>query len=289
MKSHTLYPASRVAIGLCCYLVANLTFASTIKITGVTAASSIKGIDVDNDSLVSTVPISYIAGAPDAMKTALKNQFPTWKFTYSAGLMGTLNINTYKPISLVDDNGGAILDATYTMAKGDPTIANLHWIQLVITNKPNGGGPTTGYIDPLPNDDKLPFYWTVPEDSASKSVKGNCGNFTQGNKTATTYHFYDCSNRTTPSDQGPTFWTGDLLLASWTNPGGNWLTTTPPAANQNVTIYDGIQWGWSLYDPIPEPNFAIPVFMALIGLVCWRVLSRRRIPPGQTQPPRVAT
>src|SRR5262249_44823462 len=234
-----------------------------------------------NDSTVTTIPITYVAGAPQAMKNALGAQFPTWTFTYAAGLNGTLNINTYVPTSTADDNGGGKIDATYTRAATDPAIANLRWIQLVITNLPLGGGPMTGYIDPLPNDDTLPFYWTTPEDS----------NVNDGNKTATTYHFFDNSTRSPMTGQfsgTATSWTGDLLLASWTDPGGNnWLTQSPPVANQTVTIYDGIHWGGPFPDDadFPEPDSLFLLLTGLVSFGFWRFLSSRNTTTGPAQPP----
>jgi len=222
---------------------------ANITITGATAGTSIAGVDSDNDSTVTTTTITYVNTPNAAYQAALAAQFPTWTFNFQPGngLNGTLNINTYVPTSTGDDNGGGKIDATYTRANTDPTIANLRWVQLVTTNLPLGGGPTTGYIDPLPNDDTLPFYWTNPED----------GQALNGNKTATTYHFFDNSSRTPPSGSPTTTWNGALLLASWSDPGGNnWTDATPPLGNRTVTIYDGISWGWSLTDPadagVPE-------------------------------------
>ena len=164
MKPHLFPWTWFVAIALSCGLGANIASAN-IVITGVTAGSTIAGIDTEeaiSNSKVTTNTIGYDAGASQAMKNALAGQLPAWTFNYAAGLGGTLNINPYVPTSTRDDNGGGKIDATYTRANGDPVLANLHWIQLVTTNSPLNGGPTTGYIDPLPNDDKLPFYWTVP-------------------------------------------------------------------------------------------------------------------------------
>jgi hypothetical protein len=86
----------------------------------------------------------------------------------------------------------------------------------------------------------------LPEDSGAND----------GDKSATTYHFYDNSQRTIVSGSTPITWNGILLLASWPDPGGyDWINESP-ATGRNVTVYDGISWGWTLTDPdadVPEP------------------------------------
>jgi hypothetical protein len=170
-------------------------------------------------------------------------------------LSGTLNIDQYKATTSGDDNGGGLLEGTYTRAATDPAIADLHWIQMVATNRPLGGGPTTGYIDPRPNDDTLPFYWTLAEDTSAAD----------GNKTATTYHFFDNSSRNATADPDFITWRGELMLASWdgSNPG-------------NVTVYDGIGWGWDLTDGVPEPSTLVLLLVGCVAIGVRRTVSARR-------------
>ena len=95
------------------------------------------------------------------MQARLAAEFPAWTFTYAAGgLAGTLTLNTYNAGSKGPHNGGAIIDATYSRAAGDPALGNLQFIQMVDTNRPLGGN-TTPYIDPRPNDDTEPYYHRV--------------------------------------------------------------------------------------------------------------------------------
>jgi len=51
---------------------------------------------------------------------------------------------------------------SYTRALSDPPLNNLQFIQMVSTSAPLNG-TTTPYIDPRPNDDTYPFYWTSAE------------------------------------------------------------------------------------------------------------------------------
>lgn len=209
--------------------------------------------DADDMVSLNPDPITYLKGATAAMKVALAADFPTWIFRYNAGLKGTLNLDRYKATTEGDDNGGGLIEATYTRAATDPAIADLHWIQMVVTNQPLGGGPNTGYIDPRPNDDTLPFYWTLAEDNDINS----------GNKTAATYSFFDNSMRNDLTDPDLVIWRGDLMLASWDDPG-------------IVTVYDGIQWGWDLVDTVPEPS---SLLLLLIGGFCVgieRAVSKKR-------------
>jgi hypothetical protein len=199
---------------------------------------SVPATDADDDVTLVPDPVTPLAGASATMQAALKKQFPTWTFHYGATLSGTLDIDTYSAIALRDDVGGARLIVTYTSGAADPVkIADLHWIQLVTTNDPNHGGPTTGYIDPFPNDDTLPFYWKLSQDTQAIN----------GAKTATTYRFADRPVRTARSDPDMIGWDGELVLASWDG-------------KKDVNVYDGFEWGFVLNDElsthsgIPEPS-----------------------------------
>ncbi len=233
------------------FYLGTATAFGNITINGPAAGNHINTLpatDADDTITLNPDPVTYVPTATAAMKGALAAQFPAWTFVYMGGLNGTLNINSYEATTTGDDNGGGLIDATYTRAATDPAIADLHWIQLVTTNYPLGGGPVTGYIDPLPNDDTLPFYWTLPED----------GNALDGNKTATTYHFYDNSSRNDRTDPDLINWSGQLMLASWdgNDPG-------------TVYVYDGINWGWTLVDTVPEPS-SVAALLLVGGLALKR-------------------
>ncbi len=220
------------------------------------AATTATNVSPDPDLSVTTTALTYQAAADQAMNTALGAQFPTWKFIYlNNGLNGTLTINSYAPEVLGDDFGGAEISATYAPGAGDPVLADLHFIQLVTTNLPLGGGGVNGYIDPLPNDDTLPFYWTTAEDGTSKA-NGS-------------YTFADFSKRLPPSGSASTTWSSELLLASWTDPGGaDWIDQAPPAG-QTVFVYDGVNWGWTLTDPadaVPEAGAWSLMIAGFLGL-----------------------
>ena len=96
-------------------------------------------------------------------------------------------------------------EAIYARDSTDPALIDLRYLHMVTSNVP-AGGTTSPYIDPRPNDDSLPFYWTRAQDN---SVVG-------GNKGAGTYRFFDTSSRT-PSSSSPTplLWRGELYLTNY--------------------------------------------------------------------------
>ncbi|MBX6315011.1 MAG: PEP-CTERM sorting domain-containing protein [Isosphaeraceae bacterium] len=147
-----------------------------------------------------------------------------------------MTINYYRP-AIDGGSGGARISATYTRAGTDPAISNPTFIQMVDTNDPLGG-TTSPYIDPRPNDDTLPFYWTTGE--MAQTTNAGAG----------TIQFTDFSKRSPLAnpDYMPgwdTYWRGELMLASWA--GGT---------SKDVTIYDGFVWDWYI-DVFPPSSPAI--------------------------------
>lgn len=227
---------------------------ASLTINGPAAGNHLHQLKLADGDTVTLIPdpVTYIDQATAAMQAALAAQFSTWNFTFNqGGLAGTININQYKATSLGPHNGGGLIDLTYTRAESDPLIEHLFWIQLVTTNRPSGG-TTSPYIDPRPNDDSLPFYYTLPQDTQP----GN------GDKTASTYHFADNSRRDAKLHPELITWRGDLMLASWTD--NNTF---------DVTVYDGIRWGWN-FQTVPEPG----TLALLLGAALLLVLQRRRAP-----------
>jgi hypothetical protein len=113
----------------------------------------------------------------------------------------------------------------------------LRWVQFVCTNSPAGGGgvcppAAAAYLDPRPNDDTLPFYYTEAE-HALFSGAGNVPPLT----------FYDKSLRGFPVNRVAVNWTGRLYLVEW-----NGVTPNPAAPGPNgiLTIRGGVEWGWRL-------------------------------------------
>jgi hypothetical protein len=86
------------------------------------------------------------------------------------------------------------------------------WTQTIDTNVPLGGS-TSPYVDPRPNDDTKPFYWTDAEELA------NVG------------HFSDSPSRNAPAT-GTTNW--DAIL------GLNGVNGT------TVTLFDSLAYGFSI-------------------------------------------
>jgi len=96
----------------------------------------------------------------------------------------------------------------------------MRWIQFVSTNVPLGG-TSSPYIDPRPNTDKLPFYYTN-EDLAL---------YTSGNTlTFDDFSIRDVSRLLTTD---PVEWRGNLFLVEWDGA-------------KTVTARDGFQWGWDM-------------------------------------------
>lgn len=184
--------------------------------------------------------VTYMPSASATMVAQLSAEFgPTWTFTpATGGLWGTMTIEFYEPfMSPGGNSGGVEISANYVGGFGDPAITNLTFIQLIDTNEPVGG-TTNPYIDPRPNTDALPFYFTVPRMAETTNVELN------------TISFSDAPHRPKPPNPDlmpgyDTYWNAELILASWA--GGDSTT---------VTLYDGFSYGWynDVFHILPAPQ-----------------------------------
>jgi hypothetical protein len=94
----------------------------------------------------------------DFMNTFLADmaQYPGWTAITGDPLYGIMQINDYLATAPEAQYAGARMNATYTPVAGEPEI-DLRWIQMFDSSY------SGMHIDPFPNDDGLPFYYTEPE------------------------------------------------------------------------------------------------------------------------------
>jgi hypothetical protein len=143
-------------------------------------------------------------------------KFPGWTFNAGAALNGMLTIDHYHSHFFGTHYSGCQFQATYAPAAGDP--GTLRFVQMIETSDPaedgKGHQATSPYIDPYPNDDDLPFYYTEKETKEWGNV------------------FNDNPKRDHPPTSFVT-WRGNLYLTSWDgkNPGV-------------VTVHDGVRYGF---------------------------------------------
>lgn len=176
-------------------------------------------------------------------------QFPSWTAVSGAALGGTLTIDEYDARDDGEPRGGADMIATYARGTTDPAIANLRFIQL-FTDNTGANSALVSHIDPVPNDDQLPWYYTDTEHT----------NFS----TATTMTFRDFPSdpvTSIPFNRTVRF---ETYLATFDN-------TTKVA-----TIRDGWSWGYDV-QAVPEPATILGTAMALGGGAFFkRKVSRKR-------------
>jgi hypothetical protein len=213
-------------------------------------------------SVLDPALVQHIPSASQILKDELAERYPTWTFTYSGALNGTLTIDKYKATAVQEQmgqRGGAYLEATYTRAAGDPPIGELFWIQLI---KSQVFDPVTPayeqFIDPLGGDDDgRPFYWDPVE------------NEQYSNQALGTLRFIDGPWRYAPEPMMTIDWEAELMLAAWSGGGSH-----------SVTVYDGARWGFRLsslepnrFPPrsVPEPNGYLTLLMGVAGFACARL------------------
>ena len=218
----TTFSSIRLALSLALLSFGGLNARAAIKILQAVGPADHIPASVcpatDGANVLAPDPVVYLP--PPGLFTPIRLElllgdtpWPGWTFKKGKALKGTLTVNTYKSVFDGDHYSGADIEAEYTPAATDP--AGLHFTQLVTTSDP-AAGATSPYIDPFPNDDNLPFYWTQAEETAM----------------GTSLKFSDGSRRSHPPTSFVT-WRGDLYITSWDG-------KTPGV----VTIHDGIRWGF---------------------------------------------
>ena len=174
------------------------------------------------------------------MGSLLETSYSDWKFTSSqTNLSGTLDVEYYYACAQELDCGkefgeqnnrndgfGSAFRIDYDLGEGDPDINNLHWIQRAFYEEP---GPIVV--------NEIDFPESSNQDSPYYDVAGNA----EGGD-----YFVDRPYRFGGSallTEGEYDWNAELYIVEETG-------------DKQVTIYNGIKWGWqtSVFDPPPDPN-----------------------------------
>ncbi|MEG4293255.1 PEP-CTERM sorting domain-containing protein [Microcoleus sp. C2C3] len=182
-----------------------------------------------------TAVLSLTQGGTSSLFALLNSNFSDWTFNSAANdLAGTFEVQTYDAVGTASQVG-AQLRLQYIPGINDPTPNgnNLHWIQRVVNNhniRAGGGHDINANI--IDNDARItdPFY-----------------DITFGVQPFDERTFFDFSRRV-DTDKNHN-WLAELYLVDETAP-------------KQVTIYNGIQWGWN-NEVVPEP---LTIFGSGIGL-----------------------
>jgi hypothetical protein len=186
----------------------------------------------NNSSYVGTVTLypditSITRGGTTGFLQTLSQAFQDWTFNPApSDLAGSFQVEKYLAKYTVIESTpvvGGEIKLLYKPGDGDPILDNsLKWIQRVVNNHsatPNVHGNNADIIDNLSNPN-APYY---PYNTESQGFRS----------------FYDFSRRSDPAENHN--WLAELYLVKETAP-------------KQVTIYNGIQWGWSnTAQPVPEP------------------------------------
>ncbi len=189
-----------------------LLFAGVVAMAGPALAADF-ALSPDGAAVVRLVPQGTVAAA-----TLGSGMLPSG-WTQSAGSGGTLSVTSYKA-GFNGATGGAEIEALFARASAPAAGSYLEWVQVLNTNAPLGGN-TSPYLDNAADTSK-PFYSLTSANTSPGLAAGQL-------------NFYDFSKRN-PS------------LLSTTNP-VTWDAKLYPVvadANQVLTVYDGVSWGWTM-------------------------------------------
>lgn len=228
------------------------------------------------DYIVDTTPafVTHLApGATQAERDLMKAQFPGWNFVpATANAPGTLKIEEYDAVStpqgLPADHGGVDFSVLYD--DGRPTaVTTWNWIQVVTSVSEEVGypypqNPSVDPPRPPQGDDALPFYFTLAElGGYSPKIEGDSmwkGKVIpiQNPASGGDLRFFDePQGRLTNAYMRNDF---DLYLVSWEG-----------QDSKDVTIYDGLKWGFQISE-VPEPSSLVLLVGGIVCLVMRRIV-----------------
>ena len=186
----------------------------------------------------------------DVFAADAATQFAGWTAKPGAALGGTLTINTYQaidcgtPVTPIDifvcdgksvPRGAAAIIATYARGAADPAIKDLRFISLFTDNRGENGA-LVSHIDPFPNDDDLPWYYTEGQTTESWRPTG------ANPPTATLFQDLPSDSiRKIPFSRVVRF---ETYLATF------------DLATKDATIHDGWRWGYDITARCPAPRKA---------------------------------
>jgi hypothetical protein len=215
---------------------------------------------------------------PDpAITSALSSQYGTWSnapatYTWAPNqnaLNGTFKLDKYVAVDIhanwnaattnwdATPDGESCLhgaDTLFHYERAPTDTVNLDWIQLFTEWGDRGighGGNQTNRVDPLKEDDGMPFYWTLKEWGEHSSAAG----------VSFEDHPYNPHPEASPASGGISF---IALLVTWE--GDN---------RHDLTLQEYVTWGYT-YVCVPEPT---TLTLALVtGSILWvyRVGEKRR-------------
>lgn len=208
------------------------------------ALSESYALSPDGNAAIQLMPFTSVS-RNDFDTSLLTSQYNGWMVNKAEE--GEVTLDTYDAMWNSTIIGGGTIELAYTQSAPVPGGNTLNWIQVIDTNIPLGGA-TPPYIDPVPNDDDLPFYWTASEQ--------------MDNSTSQMVSFSDFSRRDASSlaTTSPITWSAKLFPVEYDGA-------------RTVVIHDGISWGWTM-SVVPEPKSYALMLSGLL-IVTW--LSRRKI------------
>ncbi len=206
--------------------------------------------DGDQVSLFTTGKPPYVEHLPAggaaarAFVTEVLQEFPGWTVAAGGALEGTLHISKYEARNPAPHVGGGLLQARFTGPTGGRD-GTARFAQLLDFNHPPDPRckQPVPHLDPCPNDDKLPFYYTEGQHRESSNENSTL--------------FFDDWWQRCRSHPDHIWWRAQLFLVTWNGETG-------------LTVHDGIKWGWDLRC-VPEPGTLL-----VFGVGALALLARRK-------------